>query len=199
MESSESSLSSGYSETTLVTGQVQVHLFTDFQSKICDLIDHRPTKSVHLALMQMCRDSLIPYQKSPCNGNVCDAQFGCLTCTGILSSSLNTLDIHLRPSVYTISHVRRGRLFDRFMWRLLCRIHECSTNLVQYKFVLHTILFGSLKCCGGSQGCCGSCCQGSLDEDNFDEQLKRETERTKATSQPVETQPGPSDNMTART
>ncbi|OJA14260.1 hypothetical protein AZE42_06867 [Rhizopogon vesiculosus] len=55
------------------------------------------------------------------------------------------------------------------------------------------------RCCGGPQGCCGSCCQGSLDEDNFDEQLKRETERTKATSQPVETQPGPSDNMTANT
>ncbi|KAJ8596046.1 hypothetical protein M405DRAFT_806119 [Rhizopogon salebrosus TDB-379] len=62
----------------------------------------------------------------------------------------------------------------------------------------NTNAFGAdARCCGGSQGCCGSCFQGSLDEDNFDEQLKKQREREKDTSGPVETQPGPSDNMTA--
>ncbi|KAG1819271.1 uncharacterized protein BJ212DRAFT_83214 [Suillus subaureus] len=57
--------------------------------------------------------------------------------------------------------------------------------------------FGANARCCGAQGCCGGCCRESFDEDHFDEQMKREMERTKDTSRPVETQPGPSVNMAA--
>ncbi|KAG2073961.1 hypothetical protein BDR04DRAFT_257099 [Suillus decipiens] len=54
----------------------------------------------------------------------------------------------------------------------------------------------SAKCCG-PQGCCGGCCGESFDEDRFDEQIKREMERTKDISLPIEIQPGPSVGMSA--
>ncbi|KAG1752136.1 hypothetical protein EDB19DRAFT_1093590 [Suillus lakei] len=60
----------------------------------------------------------------------------------------------------------------------------------------NTNVFGSNTKCCGPQGCCGGCCRESFDEDHFDEQMKKEMERTKDTSQPVETQPGPSGSMT---
>ncbi|KAG1767810.1 hypothetical protein EDD22DRAFT_277767 [Suillus occidentalis] len=55
--------------------------------------------------------------------------------------------------------------------------------------------FGANAKCCGPRGCCG-CCRESFDDDHFDEQMRREMERTKDTSQPVKTQPGPSVNMT---
>ncbi|KAH7910917.1 hypothetical protein BJ138DRAFT_1179940 [Hygrophoropsis aurantiaca] len=50
--------------------------------------------------------------------------------------------------------------------------------------------FGSDTSCWG-QGCCNSCFKKSFDEDNFDEQMKKEMERTRQDPppQPVDTQP----------
>ncbi|KAG1737491.1 uncharacterized protein EDB91DRAFT_479185 [Suillus paluster] len=48
-----------------------------------------------------------------------------------------------------------------------------------------------------SNYCCRGCCRDSFNEHHFDEQIRKEMERTKDSSQLVETQPGPSGSMTA--
>ncbi|KAH7928330.1 hypothetical protein BV22DRAFT_1030820 [Leucogyrophana mollusca] len=61
--------------------------------------------------------------------------------------------------------------------------------------------FGANVNCCSQRGCCGCCCQSSFDDDNFDEQMKREMERTQQDRpvKPVDTQPVPSQNMSAST
>ncbi|KAG2748541.1 hypothetical protein P692DRAFT_20819235 [Suillus brevipes Sb2] len=54
------------------------------------------------------------------------------------------------------------------------------------------------NCCGGPRGCCNSCFESSLNEDNFEKQLKEDTERREAAVrrlQVVDAQPAPTEDM----
>ncbi|KAG1752137.1 hypothetical protein EDB19DRAFT_1824531 [Suillus lakei] len=52
------------------------------------------------------------------------------------------------------------------------------------------------KCCGGPRGCCNSCFESSLNEDNFEKQLKEDTERREAAARRlVDAQPVPTEDM----
>lgn len=54
------------------------------------------------------------------------------------------------------------------------------------------------NCCGGPRGCCNSCFESSLNEDNFEKQLKEDTERREAAArrlQVVDAQPAPTEDM----
>lgn len=65
---------------------------------------------------------------------------------------------------------------------------------------LHTDPFGAdVQCCGGPRGCCGSCCDSSFDEDDFDERMKKEQAKNGPNAQPVDSQPGPSHDMSTVT
>ncbi|KAG6380167.1 hypothetical protein JVT61DRAFT_8256 [Boletus reticuloceps] len=62
----------------------------------------------------------------------------------------------------------------------------------------HTDPFGA-RCCGGPRGCCGSCCDNSFNEDDFDEHLKKVQAKNGANTEPVESQPTPSQGMSTAT
>jgi hypothetical protein len=65
---------------------------------------------------------------------------------------------------------------------------------------LHTDPYGAdVRCCGGPRGCCGSCCDSSFDEDDFEERLKKEQAKNGANAEPVDSQPVPSHGMSTVT
>ena len=59
--------------------------------------------------------------------------------------------------------------------------------------------FGADVRCGGPRGCCGSCCDSSFNEDDFEERLKKEQAKNGANAEPVDSQPAPSHGMSTTT
>lgn len=75
-----------------------------------------------------------------------------------------------------------------------CVVH---TRLQTYTGYLDA-LGADCNCCGGPRGCCNSCFESSLNEDNFEKQLKEDTERREAAArrlQVVDAQPAPTEDM----
>ncbi|KAF8128705.1 hypothetical protein EV363DRAFT_1221404 [Boletus edulis] len=73
----------------------------------------------------------------------------------------------------------------------------CVYSALEAWCILHP--FGA-RCCGsGPRGCCGSCCDNSFNEDNFDEQLKKAQAKNSANTEPVDSQPTPSQGMSTAT
>ncbi|KAG2108454.1 uncharacterized protein F5147DRAFT_695032 [Suillus discolor] len=57
-------------------------------------------------------------------------------------------------------------------------------------------LGANCQCCSGPRGCCNSCFESSSNEDNFDEQLKKDTERREAAARRLfDAQPAPTQDM----
>ncbi|KAF8556603.1 hypothetical protein OG21DRAFT_1506355 [Imleria badia] len=64
--------------------------------------------------------------------------------------------------------------------------------------ILHP--FGAdVRCCGGPRGYCGSCCDSSFNEDDFEERLKKEQAKNGTNAEPVDSQPAPSQGMSTAT
>ncbi|KAG2159398.1 uncharacterized protein EDB93DRAFT_285071 [Suillus bovinus] len=59
-------------------------------------------------------------------------------------------------------------------------------------------LGANCKCCCGPRGCCDSCFESALNEDNFETQLKEDAERREAAAGRLfDTQPAPTEGMKA--
>ncbi|KAG8216042.1 hypothetical protein J3R82DRAFT_8039 [Butyriboletus roseoflavus] len=70
----------------------------------------------------------------------------------------------------------------------------CAYSALANWCIIHP--FGAdVRCGGGPRGCCGSCCDSSFNEDNFDERMKKEQARNGANAEPVGSQPVPSHVM----
>lgn len=68
-----------------------------------------------------------------------------------------------------------------------------ATSLQQW---CDTHASGGCKCCDGPRGCCNSCFESSSNEDNFEKQLREDTERREAAAGRLsDTQPAPTKDM----
>jgi len=91
-------------------------------------------------------------------------------------------------------------------WKLLQ--HKCVLLAKTFIDVARVLTdspatYGADGCCGSrnsNAGCCGSCCGKSFDEDIFDEQVKKDLEKTRDpdAAPPTEKQPPPSEGMIAK-
>ena len=89
---------------------------------------------------------------------------------------------------------------------MVSRLSKVGVSLVSLDFTaqvslalnanrsLHTDAFGA-DCCGGPQGCCGSCFDSSFNDDNFDARAKNAQAHNSADAEPVNSQPVPSQDM----
>jgi len=68
----------------------------------------------------------------------------------------------------------------------------CAFSALQSWCNIHA--FGA-DCCGGPQGCCGSCFDSSFNDDDFDERAKNAQANNGADAEPVDSQPAPSQDM----
>ncbi|KAG1802058.1 uncharacterized protein HD556DRAFT_793671 [Suillus plorans] len=77
---------------------------------------------------------------------------------------------------------------------VLCASCVMGSSLQQW-FDTHA-LGANCRCCSGPRGCCNSCFESSSNEDNFDEQLKKDTERREAAAERLfDAQPAPTQDM----